>query len=102
MFCLKPKKITHSTMATETSTSTTTTSAQLAEAIALSSQVRPSTVFTTADQTQAVQIRVAEINNTTPISIPDQFLQTVEQFPELVALKYKNDGEDGWQSVTYR
>lgn len=77
----------------------------LAEAIGQSNQIRPSTVFTTADPAQAVNLRTESDNphaTVEAVSIPAVLQQTVERFPEVVALRYKNDGEDAWQSVTFR
>lgn len=98
------------------SSNTNQLSAALLDAIAASNQTRPSTVYTTTNRTEAVKLRLGELDGSTdsialtdPLSIPALLHRTATQFADNVALRFKAtptlDGVDAsadWQSVTFR
>lgn len=76
-----------------------------AEALALSSEHRSTTVHKTSDRFQAVKLRQDANHQSSKrkaISVPDQFQQTCIEFAGVVALKHQNIGQDTWHSVNYR
>lgn len=95
----------------------------LADALAASSKIRPSTVHTTTDRTAAVQFRTEEYAASAvaakdtdateyarlqPVSIPSMLNRTTLEFPDTVALRFQRVTENQsaasteWNSVTYK
>lgn len=79
-------------------------SSTLEDIIKETNKPKPSDVYVTADRTSAVKLRVGNdgIAAVEAMSVPGLLSTTVEQFPDTVALRYKDANDDVWQSVTFR
>lgn len=57
----------------------------------------------TSDRRKAVKIRLGAegASSAEPLSVPGLLANTVTEFPNVIALRYKNSDNE-WESVTYK
>lgn len=68
----------------------------------LTSRVRPASSYLTAKRDEAVQLRIGtdSVSSTEPLALPHVLYRTAKNYPDVIALKYKNK-ENQYETVTY-